>query len=126
MPKHREKCSNRYSGGSRCRHGTLRPRPYGPAGRRLDRRPLGLDTTDGLFPDALRITQDCAVEGYLFTTASVGASDRNFVTVAPTVADLRTEMRNLNATLVSQLSVKSGLTSGRRDNVSTGSHRPRG
>ena len=67
-----------------------------------------------------------AVEGYRLATASVGASDRNFVTVDPAVADLRTKMRNLNATFVSQLSVKSGLTSGRRDNVPTGSHRPRG
>jgi NTE family protein len=49
-----------------------------------------------------------------------------FVTVDPAVADLRTKMRNLNATFVSQLSVKSELTSGRRDNVPTGSHRPRG
>ena len=49
-----------------------------------------------------------------------------FVTADPAVADLRTKMRNQNATFVSQLSVKSGLTSGRRDNVPTGSHRPRG
>jgi predicted acylesterase/phospholipase RssA len=49
-----------------------------------------------------------------------------FVAVDPAVADLRTKMRNLNATFVSQLSVKSGLTSGRRDNVPTRSHRPRG
>jgi hypothetical protein len=66
-----------------------------------------------------------AVVGYRFATASVGACDRSFVTVDPAVADLRTKMRNLNATFVSQLSVKSGLTSGRRDNVSTRSRRPR-
>jgi hypothetical protein len=67
-----------------------------------------------------------AVLGYRSATASVGTSDRNFVTIDPAVADLRTKMRNLNATFVSQLSVKSGLTSRRRDNVSTGSHRRRG
>ena len=95
-------------------------------GRRLDRRPLGLDTTDGLCPDARRNIQHRAVVRYRLATARVGASDRNFLTVDPAVADLRTEMRNPNATLVSQLSVKSGLTSSRRDNVSTASHRPRG
>jgi hypothetical protein len=45
------------------------------------------------------------VEGYRFATASLGASDRSFVTVDPTVVDLRTKTRNMNATFVSQLSV---------------------
>jgi hypothetical protein len=59
-------------------------------------------------------------------TVPVEACDPNFVTVDPTVADLRTRKRNLNVRFVSELSVKSELTSRRRVNAPTRLHLPRG
>ena len=61
-----------------------------------------------------------------FATVSVQACDRNFVTFDPAVAELRTRMRNLNVRSVSELSVKSELTSRRRVNAPTRLHLPRG
>ena len=78
------------------------------------------------FPANELVGKGCNLVNASTVTRAALQTRPEFVTVDPAVADLRTKMRNLNATLVSQLSVKSGLTSGRRDNVSTGSHRPRG
>jgi hypothetical protein len=61
-----------------------------------------------------------------FATVSVQACDRNFVTFDPAVAELRTRIRNLNVRFVSELSVKSELTSRRRVYALTRLHLPRG